>query len=102
MDNEIKALTELNHPNIVKLYDVFRDSGYVYIVMEFCEYDLKEIIEKESFDENRALNILTQIAKGFKELNRRHIVHRDIKPANILFSKGLFKIADFGLVKYIQ
>ena len=43
-----------------------------------------------------------QIVNGVNQLNKLHIVHRDIKPANILYHKGIFKVADFGLAKYVQ
>jgi serine/threonine protein kinase len=45
---------------------------------------------------------MIQIINGMNQLVKHHIVHRDLKPANILFTNGKFKIADFGLAKYIQ
>ena len=54
------------------------------------------------FSEEIAISIFTQIVNGMNQLVKLHIVHRDLKPANILVSKGIYKIADFGLAKYIQ
>lgn len=54
------------------------------------------------FTESEAYSIIMQIINGMNELVQNHIVHRDLKPANILYAKGIFKIADFGLAKYIQ
>lgn len=45
---------------------------------------------------------MLQILKGCKEMVNLNVVHRDIKPANILFNKGIYKLADFGMAKYLQ
>jgi serine/threonine-protein kinase ULK/ATG1 len=54
------------------------------------------------FDEQEAYQIFLQIINGMNELVKLHIVHRDLKPANILYNKGVFKLADFGLAKYVD
>jgi serine/threonine-protein kinase ULK/ATG1 len=51
--------------------------------------------------EKKALQIMLQIVQGCKEMVRLNIVHRDIKPANILVNKGLYKLADFGMAKFL-
>jgi serine/threonine-protein kinase ULK/ATG1 len=51
--------------------------------------------------EKKALQIMLQIIQGCKEMVRLNIVHRDIKPANILVNKGLYKLADFGMAKFL-
>lgn len=52
--------------------------------------------------EKKAIQIMLQILKGCKEMVNLNVVHRDIKPANILFNKGVYKLADFGMAKYLQ
>lgn len=52
--------------------------------------------------EKKAILIMLQILKGCKEMVNLNVVHRDIKPANILFNKGVYKLADFGMAKYLQ
>jgi serine/threonine-protein kinase ULK/ATG1 len=51
--------------------------------------------------ETKSIDIIGQILKGIKEMVKLGIVHRDLKPANILFHKGIYKIADFGMAKYL-
>jgi|LakMenE18May11ns_1017448.scaffolds.fasta_scaffold9200458_1 serine/threonine-protein kinase ULK/ATG1 len=52
--------------------------------------------------ESKSIDIIGQILKGIKEMIKLGIVHRDLKPANILFHKGIYKIADFGMAKYLE
>ena len=98
---------ELNHPNIVKLYDVVEiDEHSFCTVLEYCEgYDLsfflkmhKQLTEKES------KLILNQLLLGLKYIheNKYNIIHYDLKPQNILFHKGEIKISDFGLCKIME
>lgn len=54
------------------------------------------------YEEDEAHRIFIQIVNGMNELVKLRIVHRDLKPANILYTKGVFKLADFGLAKYVQ
>jgi serine/threonine-protein kinase ULK/ATG1 len=101
LDNEIKILMSLSHPNIVRLIEVIYEKEYVYIVMEYCEEDLTKSIKSFVGNEDKAKEALRQIILGFKELNKIGIVHRDLKPANILVNKGLLKLADFGFAKFV-
>jgi serine/threonine-protein kinase ULK/ATG1 len=50
----------------------------------------------------KAIEIMQQVVKGCKEMVRLNIVHRDLKPANILCNKGMYKLADFGMAKYLE
>ena len=93
----------MRHENIVKLYEVIHERGRIFLVMEYCEESLLEFLSKRgAMDEPRAYEIMRQIACGLNELVKLKIVHRDLKPANILYHDGIFKLADFGLVKYIE
>lgn len=99
---EAHASTTLNHPNIVKAYDVGCDRGDHYIVMEYVKgTTLKRMISaKGSLDMDRTMKLGLQIAHALAHAHDSHIVHRDIKPQNILVEEtGLIKVADFGIAR---
>ncbi|ELP87397.1 myosin light chain kinase, putative [Entamoeba invadens IP1] len=102
---EIDVMKKLsNHPNVVKLYDVFEDDKTILMVIEFMSggelYD--QIIQRGSFTEADASDIVYQILSALCYIHSNGIGHRDLKPENLLCStpKGdIVKIADFGLSK---
>lgn len=78
-------MQKLKHPNIVEFYDVITTANNIYLIMQFCSGgDLKRFCSTRKVNEEMALNIVKQIAKGFEEMNKFGIIHRDLKPANIL------------------
>ena len=98
---EAKAAAQLNHPNIITIYDFVEDEGSLYIVMELLDgKDLKELIKGGTpLTMEQILGIMEQIADGLGFAHENEIVHRDLKPANIhITKKGQSKILDFGLV----
>lgn len=101
LDCEIEALTTLNHNNILKCFDVVRETSHCYIVTEFCnEGDLSDLIKKKRrISEQESLKILTDIVQGFVEMGERKFLHRDLKLANIFMRDGSAIIADFGFAK---
>ncbi len=100
---EAEAVANINHPNIVNVYDVGCDGKINYIVMEYVDgQNLKEIIKNEgTLDEYTALDITKQIAKALEAAHKKGVIHRDIKPHNILISNEgrNVKVADFGIAK---
>ena len=101
--NETAILRELDHPNIVKLYDILEENSSLFMVMEYCEMDLSQYLKKYRLDEQKATDIIKQVTGGLSYLVGRGVIHRDIKPANILVnSKNEFKLADFGLARHVQ
>ncbi len=84
IENEIKILCLLNHPNIVKVIEIIQNSDYLYIVMEYCQMDLAHYLQTHNFDESKAIEIIKQLTQGLKCLFDHGIIHRDLKPANIL------------------
>ena len=103
--NESKAIAVLNHPNIVKVYDVSFGDQIQYIVMEFIDgITLKEYIEQEgTIRWQEAVHFTTQILTALECAHEKGIIHRDIKPQNImLLQDGSIKVADFGIARFLQ
>jgi len=100
---EAQALAQLNHPNIVQVYDFGRTDEFFYFVMEFVDgLNLRALIRGGHLEPAQALKIVPQICEALQFAHDEGIVHRDIKPENILIDKrGRVKIADFGLAKLL-
>lgn len=97
---EALATTELNHPNIVSIYDVGEENSMQYIVMEYVKgTDLKKyIVEHFPIPYQRVVDIMTQILSAVENAHAHDIIHRDLKPQNILVDEaGNVKISDFGI-----
>ncbi|CAD8059815.1 unnamed protein product [Paramecium sonneborni] len=95
--NEINILKLLNHQYILKMYAYYETANNYYIITEFCETDILQILkQKGSLSENMVINYVLQIGEALKYLNSKKIVHRDIKPSNILIYEGEVRLADFG------
>jgi serine/threonine protein kinase len=100
---EAQALAQLNHPNIVQVYDFGRTDEFFYFVMEYVDgVNLRALIREGTLEPDQALRIVPQICDALQFAHDEGIVHRDIKPENILIDKkGRVKIADFGLAKLL-
>ena len=101
---EILTLKKWDHPNIVKIYEIFRDNKKLYIVMEFVEGKelLNYVIEQYKLKESEAWSIIKQLLKTIKYVHSKKIIHRDLKPENIIINpdKMQIKLIDFGLSSY--
>jgi len=113
LKNEAEILRQLDHPNIIKLYEIFEDKKYYYIIMEFLTGgELFEKITDEDFygdfTEKDAANIMQQVFRGINYCHSNNVVHRDLKPENLLLESNVtseslggkksmkIKIIDFG------
>ena len=99
---EVEILQRLDSPNIVKIYEFFEDSRFIYIVMDVIEGGelFDRIQEVQRFSEKKAADYFKQILTGVNYLHKSNIVHRDLKPENILFDgAGNLTIVDFGTSK---
>ena len=99
---ETQVLRQLDHPNILKCYEIFEDKSKYYVALEYCPRgDLYEkILDMKGFDESKASRIFFQILSGIAHCHDKGIIHRDLKPENIfLVETGndiSIKIGDFG------
>ncbi|RKP17082.1 Pkinase-domain-containing protein, partial [Rozella allomycis CSF55] len=96
---EIHYLTMLQHPHIIKLYEVFSTPTDIFMVIEYAGGELFEyIVARGRLSEPEALRFFQQIICAVEYCHRRKIVHRDLKPENLLLDDfNNVKIADFGL-----
>ena len=97
---EAQAAANLNHPNIVGIYDWGQEDGTYFIVMEYIEgRSLAEILRSEGpIDPDRAVEITAEVAAALSFAHRGGLVHRDVKPGNVLVTpSGQVKVADFGI-----
>jgi len=99
---ELKFVSNLNHPNIVKVYGGGEDHGYWYMIMEYVPgMTLMKLIETQGhLSIQETLFFLQEIVSALKVSHEQGIIHRDIKPGNILITEsGHCKLTDFGLAK---
>ncbi|KAK1303815.1 Cyclin-dependent kinase F-4 [Acorus calamus] len=100
---EVKSLRRMNHPNIIKLKEVFRENDVLYFVFEYMEYNLYQLMKDRGklFSEAEVRNWCFQIFQALAYMHQHGYFHRDLKPENILVTKDIIKIADFGLAREI-
>jgi len=104
-EQEARAASALNHPNILTVYDIGEADGTTYIAMELVEgKTLRELLASgEPLPTKRLLDVAVQTAEGLAKAHAAGIVHRDLKPENLMVSKdGYVKILDFGLAKLTE
>ena len=100
--NEIVASYKVNHPNVARAYEYFRDGDLVAFTMEHVDGgDLADrIASDQELDIDEIIQILSQICSGVRSIHEAGIIHRDLKPENILLTKGGdVKITDFGIAR---
>ena len=106
IQREIKILSMLEHPNIIKTYTISETPKKYYIIMEYCEggelFDY--IVEKERLKESEASIFFYQLINALEYIHSKGIAHRDLKPENLLLSqnKKSIKIIDFGLSNFFE
>ena len=100
---EISLLKELNHVNIVKLYEVLHSPKRLTLVFEYVEQDLKKVMDSangKGLDMALTKSYLYQLLRGVDFIHKSKVLHRDLKPQNLLINKdNIMKIGDFGLAR---
>jgi serine/threonine protein kinase len=106
---EARAVAALDHPNIVRAYDIDQYDKLHFLVMEYVDgSSLQEIVakyalEKKLFDPIRAAHYIAQAAVGMQHAHELGMVHRDIKPGNLLLDRtGVIKVLDMGLARFFN
>ncbi|CAN1221090.1 Cyclin-dependent kinase G-2 [Linum grandiflorum] len=98
---EINILFSFHHPSIVQIKEVAMDDrDNVYMVMEYMEHDLKELMKlmKQPFNTSEVKCLMLQLLAGVKYLHENWVIHRDLKTSNLLLNnQGELKICDFGM-----
>jgi len=100
--NEINILKEIDHPNIIKMYEFFEDEKRYYLVTEICKGGelFDEILQRGKFSERDGAVLMKQVLSCINYCHQSNIVHRDLKPENILLEQNKefdqIKIIDFG------
>eukprot|EP00747_Dinoflagellata_sp_TGD_P112256 gnl/TRDRNA2_/TRDRNA2_171423_c0_seq4.p1 gnl/TRDRNA2_/TRDRNA2_171423_c0~~gnl/TRDRNA2_/TRDRNA2_171423_c0_seq4.p1 ORF type:complete len:561 (-),score=171.51 gnl/TRDRNA2_/TRDRNA2_171423_c0_seq4:141-1823(-) len=111
---EVKVLSSLKHPYIVRYWESFVHDRHLCIIMDYCEGgDLFQYVHQckktnSTVKEEKVLRWFTQLSLGLKYIHDRHVLHRDIKTANVFLSRKddssqtSVKIADFGISKVVE
>jgi eukaryotic-like serine/threonine-protein kinase len=99
-EREARAVSSLNHAHICVLYDIGRQDGIDFLVMEYLEGEpLAERLQRGPLPLAEALRYAIEISDALDKAHRHGITHRDLKPGNIMITKSGAKLLDFGLAK---
>ena len=105
--NELKIMSLIDHPNIVRVYEYYECHGVVFIVMELMQGGelFDRIVEYEHYTEKQAAEAFRPIVDAVRYCHSLGIVHRDLKPENLLYTtqdeNAMIKVSDFGFVKFL-
>jgi serine/threonine protein kinase len=107
LKDEARLLASLNHPNIVRFYNMDIIDGKFVMVMEYIDgNNLRDIITEGGIPVKESISIMIQVLDALIYAHGNKVLHRDLKPENILTtlkdSRGTVKITDFGLAKFIR
>ena len=107
MNQELRILYRLNHPNIAKLYSHFEDEHSIYMVQEYADlgdlFRFMERLPRKKLSEKRAAGIIKQLLQALAYIHSSGIMHRDIKPENVFLCRGeLVKLGDFGWSSFVN
>jgi len=102
-EQEARAASALNHPNLLTVFDIGMQEDTPYLVTELLEGEtLRQKVQEGAMTLRKALEIASQVAHGLAAAHERRIIHRDLKPENLfLMPDGRVKILDFGLAKLL-
>lgn len=104
---EVQILSDVDHPNVVKMIEVFDEEEFLYIILELMTGGelFDRIVEKESYSEKEAADTIRPIVDAVRYCHENNIIHRDLKPENLLYETkeedSIIKISDFGLARFL-
>ncbi len=103
-EQEARAASALNHPNILTIYEIGQTGTTRYIATEYIDGEtLRSKLDQDNLPVNEALDIAVQCASALAAAHEAGVIHRDIKPENIMLRRdGLAKVLDFGLAKLVE
>jgi tRNA A-37 threonylcarbamoyl transferase component Bud32 len=102
---EVEAVARLSHPNIITAYDASIQDGTYYLAMEYVDgVDLGRLVKEQgTLSYEKAVDYVSQAARGLEYTHKMGVVHRDIKPSNLLLDTlGTIRILDMGLVRFTE
>lgn len=108
VQREIEIMRKVDHPHVIKLYEIFEEPKKIHLVMELVTGGelFDRIVEKGQYKEADAATTIQTLSQALEYLHERNIVHRDLKPENILYASKAedapIKIADFGLARVVS
>jgi serine/threonine protein kinase len=103
-EQEARAASALNHPNIITIHEVGSEEGTRFIATEFIEGEtMRQRLKHAGLGLREAIDVAIQVARALAAAHRAGIVHRDIKPENVMLRPdGIAKVLDFGVVKLTE
>lgn len=108
LQQEVDILSQLDHPNVVKLHEIYDEDDRIYLTLEIMAGGelFERIVEKEHYSEKEAAETLKPIVDAIRYCHSLGIVHRDLKPENLLYETSdagsAIKITDFGMARFVQ
>ena len=102
---EMEIIIEFNHPNVIRVHEIFETEDNYLIIMDYCSGGelFNYIVQCQNLEEDEASLFYYQLINGIEYVHSKNIVHRDLKPENLLIdNNGLLKIIDFGLSNYFN
>jgi calcium/calmodulin-dependent protein kinase I len=100
-------LSQLDHPNVVKIWEIFDEEDHIYLVLELLKGGelFDRIVEKENYSEKEAADTIRPIVDAIRYCHSLGIIHRDLKPENLLYCSdeegSNIKVTDFGLARFV-
>ena len=105
MKRELKMLQQLKHENIVEFQESFTSKGNLFLVFEYCEKNLLEVLEEspDGLSPKLIKSFIYQMCKAIAYMHKNNMIHRDIKPENLLIDENLnLKLCDFGFARKVR
>lgn len=108
LQTEVDILSQLDHPNVLKIYEIFDEPDCIYLVLELLKGGelFDRIVEKENYSEQEAAEAIRPIVDAVRYCHNMGVIHRDLKPENLLYATAdehsIIKITDFGMARFID